>query len=142
MTPQRLWWSEPKSQNRPGGGGTPPVLCRPGVRRASATSIHHEVNDRSLCALIRHDERDRRRVTKCWSWLVLCYARLARRSHLRSAHRGCFLLGDPGTPELPGNPGGGVKSRKLRFLPRPARGMFNFATMQFCHFLIELSGKR
>ena len=44
----RLWWSEPKSQNAEGHrerrgvaggfGGTPPVLCRPGVRRAPATA--------------------------------------------------------------------------------------------------------
>ena len=42
------WWSEPKSQNTEGHrerrgvaggfGGTPPVLCRPGVLRAPATA--------------------------------------------------------------------------------------------------------
>ena len=44
----RFWWSEAKSQNTKGHrerrrvaggfGGTPPVLCRPGVRRAPATA--------------------------------------------------------------------------------------------------------
>ena len=41
-----------------------------------------------------------------------------------------FVPGDPSTRELPGNPGDG-EIRKTPFLPRLARGMYNFATMQF-----------
>ena len=58
MTPQRLWWSEPKSQNTEGtersivaGGfdGTPPVSSRPGVRRAPATASIRESTTIPLC---------------------------------------------------------------------------------------------
>ena len=55
---------------------------------------------------------------------------LTRHSHLMSTHRGFFVPGDPGNWELPGNPGEN-KIQKTPFLPRLARGMYNFATMQF-----------
>ena len=108
-------------------------------------SIHHEVDSRSLCALIHHDVRDRRRATKYWSWLTLCCARLAgtthlmssrrgfsvrrwpRHSHLTSTHCGFFVSGDPGTPELPRNPGDGRNPENPVFSSTRAR------KEQFCH---------
>ena len=45
---------------------------------------------------------------------------LTQHRHLMSTHRGFFMPGDPGTRELPGNPGGG-EIRKTPFPRETAR---------------------
>ena len=74
MTPQRLRNNESKSPEHPGHrerrtvaggfGGTPPVSRRPGLWRAPSHSIHHVVNNHTLCALIHKNARDQRFVRK------------------------------------------------------------------------------
>ena len=64
----RLWWSEPKSQKHRGPQGEKESGWRlwwyassfmpPRSPAGASHSIHHEVNNRSLCDLIHHDARE------------------------------------------------------------------------------------
>ena len=62
-----------------------PVSCRHSSRSEPPLSLCPDSSRRT----------DRRCVTKFWSWLVLCCARQAGRSHLMSSQRGFFYAGRP-----------------------------------------------
>ena len=72
---------------------TPPVLSRPGVRRAPATASITKVNNRSLCDLIHHDARElamRRPSVSTLLWRFA--ARSPRRNPRKRNPSGCRQL--------------------------------------------------